>query len=39
MKEMTSATQNTPKQIKLITQANSEHSTVSAALVISAQLK
>jgi methyl-accepting chemotaxis protein len=33
MREMTNATESTAKQIKLITNANREHSTVSAALV------
>ena len=35
MKEMTGAAHNTLKQIKLITHANREHSTVSAALLTS----
>ncbi len=33
LKEMTSATQNTSSQIKLITRANREHSTVAGALL------
>ena len=33
MREMTAAAQNTSKQIKLITNANKEHSTVSGSLL------
>ena len=32
MKDMTTAAANTPRQIKLITHANREHSTVAGAL-------
>jgi methyl-accepting chemotaxis protein len=35
MKDMTAAAQNTSKQIKLITTANKEHSTVSGSLLTS----